>query len=66
MLVRNGNSMSLHAPIVAKLFLVLTRDCARSGLFGKFIENGAGRETRTPDPLITNQVLYQLSYTGGR
>ena len=24
---------------------------------------GAGRRTRTPDPLITNQLLYQLSYT---
>ena len=26
--------------------------------------NGAGRRTRTPDLLITNQLLYQLSYTG--
>ena len=26
--------------------------------------NGAPRETRTPDPLITNQMLYQLSYRG--
>ena len=25
---------------------------------------GAPGETRTPDPLITNQVLYQLSYKG--
>ena len=25
---------------------------------------GAPRETRTPDPLITNQLLYQLSYEG--
>lgn len=25
---------------------------------------GAGRGTRTPDPEITNHVLYQLSYTG--
>ena len=24
---------------------------------------GAGRRTRTPDLLITNQLLYQLSYT---
>ncbi len=23
---------------------------------------GAGEGTRTPDPLITNQMLYQLSY----
>ena len=25
---------------------------------------GASRETRTPDPLITNQMLYRLSYRG--
>ena len=29
----------------------------------KFIKNGAGGRTRTPDLLITNQLLYQLSYT---
>ncbi len=29
-----------------------------------FVFNGADRETRTPDPLITNQLLYQLSYVG--
>ena len=28
------------------------------------MENGAGSRSRTRDPLITNQVLYQLSYTG--
>ena len=27
-------------------------------------KNGAGEGTRTPDPIITNDVLYQLSYTG--
>ena len=27
-------------------------------------ESGAGEGTRTPDPIITNDVLYQLSYTG--
>ena len=27
-------------------------------------ENGAGDRTRTYDPIITNDVLYQLSYTG--
>jgi hypothetical protein len=25
---------------------------------------GAARENRTPDPIITNDVLYQLSYCG--
>jgi hypothetical protein len=33
-----------------------------------FLQNlvfgGAGNRTRTRDPLITNQVLYQLSYAG--
>ena len=28
--------------------------------------HGAGGRTRTPDLLITNQLLYQLSYTGTR
>lgn len=27
-------------------------------------ENGAAGETRTPDLMITNQLLYQLSYDG--
>ncbi len=26
--------------------------------------HGAGEGTRTPDPRITNALLYQLSYTG--
>jgi hypothetical protein len=28
-------------------------------------KNGATEGTRTPDRLITNQLLYQLSYGGG-
>lgn len=28
------------------------------------LRNGAAEEARTPDPLITNEVLYQLSYGG--
>ncbi len=28
------------------------------------MNNGAGAQTRTADLLITNQLLYQLSYTG--
>ena len=27
-------------------------------------KNGAGNRSRTCDPLITNQMLYQLSYAG--
>ena len=28
------------------------------------LRSGAGDRTRTYDPIITNDVLYQLSYTG--
>jgi hypothetical protein len=28
------------------------------------VKRGAARGTRTPDPVITNDVLYQLSYCG--
>ena len=31
-------------------------------MFG--LEFGAAEGTRTPDPIITNDVLYQLSYSG--
>lgn len=31
---------------------------------GSIWKRGAGEGTRTPDPIITNDVLYQLSYTG--
>ncbi len=35
-----------------------------SGTYPYYIQkNGAGGRTRTPDLLITNQLLYQLSYT---
>src|ERR1700757_1050886 len=29
------------------------------------LKNGAARGIRTPDPVITNDVLYRLSYCGG-
>jgi hypothetical protein len=29
-----------------------------------FLKNGAARGIRTPDPVITNDVLYRLSYCG--
>ena len=38
-----------------------TSQMAGSGLSKR---SGAGEGTRTPDPIITNDVLYQLSYTG--
>lgn len=33
-----------------------------STMFG--LEFGAAERTRTSDPIITNDVLYQLSYSG--
>ena len=37
----------------------------KSGSSGKIEEeSGAAEGTRTPDPIITNDVLYQLSYSG--
>jgi hypothetical protein len=35
--------------------------CVRVGQ----MKNGAARGIRTPDPVITNDVLYRLSYCGG-
>ncbi len=30
-----------------------------------FLESGAGKETRTPDPNLGKVMLYQLSYSRG-
>jgi hypothetical protein len=32
--------------------------------YGSMQRSGAAEGTRTPDPIITNDVLYQLSYSG--
>ena len=44
----------------------LSPDCPKTEAFQYLTAQliGAPRETRTPDPLITNQMLYQLSYKG--
>lgn len=39
------------------------RTCADDKELGR-TENGAPRRNRTADPIITNDVLYQLSYRG--
>ena len=36
---------------------------AESGMEQASFDGGAGRRIRTPDLLITNQLLYRLSYT---
>ena len=40
---------------------MLTIQCVTSDVG---MESGAGWGTRTPDLMITNQLLYQLSYAG--
>ena len=35
---------------------------SRNGVQGTKLKNGAGERSRTPDRLITSQLLYQLSY----
>ena len=41
---------------------ILYKACPASSS-GRTAQFGAGERTRTPDLLITNQLLYQLSYT---
>jgi hypothetical protein len=40
------------------------RQCQPAAVAGSNEEFGAGEEIRTPDPRITNALLYQLSYPG--
>ena len=40
-----------------------TREHSHIYIYSLVNKNGAGGRTRTPDLLITNQLLYQLSYT---
>ena len=45
-----------------------TKSCSEKDTHQKVDKNqwvgGAARGNRTPDPIITNDVLYQLSYCG--
>ena len=56
----SAESRVLSAEIVNRSSILSTQD---SGLSTK---KRAGRRTRTDDLLITNQLLYQLSYAGNR
>jgi hypothetical protein len=47
--------------LLRSAFLVILLRCCRQLRFRKSLP-GAGEGIRTPDPLITNQMLYQLSY----
>ena len=39
-------------------------DCSLAAYRENLLSNGAANRTRTCDPVITNDVLYQLSYCG--
>ena len=52
-----------HSQQIYSLSPLATREIPHMKLLCRLL--GAGRRTRTPDLLITNQLLYQLSYTGG-
>ena len=45
-------------------FFIIERLKIKKALEIQGLFNGAGAVTRTPDPRITNALLYQLSYTG--
>jgi hypothetical protein len=48
------------------VFPLLRRNADRQVLQNAQQEMGAEEGTRTPDPRITNALLYQLSYFGAR
>jgi hypothetical protein len=51
--------------IAAKFTNVLGVAPPKTLAFDDYLEKtGAAEGTRTPDPIITNDVLYQLSYSG--
>jgi hypothetical protein len=52
--MQTGNKQ--QKPAIMAVFRALAEVCEGG--------NGAARGNRTPDPIITNDVLYQLSYCG--
>ena len=56
--------MRVQVPPPAPSLQILNAETASPKGTGRFWIRGAGEGTRTPDPIITNDVLYQLSYTG--
>ena len=52
---------SAKRPQVAPWFFSTLREALETGAFSPFSVNGAAYRIRTCDPIITNDVLYQLS-----
>ena len=52
------------SPAARTSFPPETQDGQPRGTGRSWINHGAAEGTRTPDPIITNDVLYQLSYSG--
>jgi hypothetical protein len=59
----SGGSTWLHMPPALPSWWEQIWECSFVSSLGDF-KQGAGRRIRTDDLLITNQLLYQLSYAG--
>ena len=59
-----GEGVALPSAMVKNRKIAPSHDPPIQYHFTRFEKNGAAEGTRTPDPIITNDVLYQLSYSG--
>ena len=57
-------NLSLAGTCASPLYSLGKRQAKKMARKIQAIECGAGEMNRTPDLLITNELLYQLSYTG--
>lgn len=64
LIVTNFYALSMHSPHTANGRLPPTHAGQDGALQANPWGNGAGSRSRTRDLLITNQLLYQLSYAG--
>ena len=62
---RGGNSLTIRNMIVIRKIKSATKVTILNNLLIILGKSGAANRTRTCDPVITNDVLYQLSYCGG-
>ena len=60
---RTGRRWASYPPGTSRLFRA-ANNTGRRILWPGILPGGANRRTRTVDLLITNQLLYQLSYAG--
>jgi hypothetical protein len=60
---RPGLETEIIWPTIGLLKITLLNQCMRKSLYYSYLQR-AGNRVRTDDLLITNQLLYQLSYAG--